>query len=58
MVSEYVEGMKNPVVKRIPLIIKDRLIDYLYALIPQDFLLAVSNSFLSCACAEIDCEQP
>jgi len=31
MVSEYVEGMKNPVVKRIPLIIKDRLIDYLYA---------------------------
>jgi len=31
MVSEYVEGMRNPVVKCIPLIIKDRLIDHIYA---------------------------
>ena len=31
MVSEYVEGMRNPVVKCIPLIIKDRIIDHIYA---------------------------
>ena len=31
LVSEYVAGMRNPVVRCIPSVIKDRLIDYLYA---------------------------